>query len=114
MGGKVEKGRINGNKLSISRAFGNYDFKNPDTLEEGDLLSVSQSVHLIFSLLTCDIFRDVIAGLVTVTPDVKVFPITRKTDFILIACDGFWYVRLRIVYFVKKSHYNIEGCDFQF
>jgi len=61
-GGKVTKGRINGN-LAVSRGFGDLQYKNEETLGE---------------------------KLVTVQPDVRKLDITSKTSFILLACDGLW------------------------
>ena len=66
-GGFVEDNRINGT-LAVSRAFGDFQFKRRD-----DLGPHEQEVSII--------------------PDIKTFPITAKTEFLVLACDGIWDVR---------------------
>jgi len=61
-GGKVSKGRINGN-LAVSRGFGDLSFKNQETFSE---------------------------KFVSAEPDVSVFKITDQTSFFILACDGLW------------------------
>jgi protein phosphatase 1L len=56
--------RING-KLAVSRGFGDLKFKNAETLGE---------------------------KFVTVEAEVMAVPITTETQFLLLACDGFWDV----------------------
>ncbi|KAL9647707.1 hypothetical protein ABK040_015196 [Willaertia magna] len=60
-GGLVTFGRINGT-LAVSRAFGDYEFK-----ERG-------------------------SELVSIKPELSVLQITRDSDFIIVACDGLWDV----------------------
>jgi len=76
-GGKVTKGRINGN-LAVSRGFGDLAFKNEETLGE---------------------------KFVTVEPDVRVFKISDKTSFFILACDGLWDTvpNEQAIEFVKKK-----------
>jgi len=80
-GGKVEKygevWRINGN-LAVSRAFGDFDFKDEETLGEKFL---------------------------TVEPDILEFDIDEECEFIILACDGLWDVvtNEEAVNFVKES-----------
>eukprot|EP00008_Paramoeba_atlantica_P007652 CAMPEP_0201485420 /NCGR_PEP_ID=MMETSP0151_2-20130828/9528_1 /ASSEMBLY_ACC=CAM_ASM_000257 /TAXON_ID=200890 /ORGANISM="Paramoeba atlantica, Strain 621/1 / CCAP 1560/9" /LENGTH=298 /DNA_ID=CAMNT_0047869541 /DNA_START=248 /DNA_END=1144 /DNA_ORIENTATION=+ len=65
MGGSVSNGRINGNKLSVSRGFGDLKFKNKETHDE---------------------------GLVTVIPDILKHEVTDDVEAVVLACDGFWDV----------------------
>ncbi|KAJ3291488.1 PP2C-domain-containing protein [Rhizoclosmatium globosum] len=64
-GGYVEFGRVNGN-LALSRAVGDFEFKNNPSLGAEDQV-------------------------VTVNPDIEVKQLVPKEDdFIVIACDGIW------------------------
>uniref|UniRef100_A0A7S4NTT2 protein-serine/threonine phosphatase n=1 Tax=Paramoeba aestuarina TaxID=180227 RepID=A0A7S4NTT2_9EUKA len=77
-GGTVKHGRINGNKLSVSRSFGDLKFKNVETHEE---------------------------YMVSAVPEVRYFDISKETEFIVIACDGFWDVisNEEMLEFVRKE-----------
>ncbi|KAJ2614000.1 Protein phosphatase 2C 2 [Coemansia sp. RSA 1365] len=63
-GGFVEFGRVNGN-LALSRAIGDYEFKNNRTLPAEKQI-------------------------VTANPDVEGRTLTSAHEFIVIACDGIW------------------------
>jgi len=62
-GGSVNKGRIHGNKLAVSRAFGDPKYKNMEALDQ--------------SMVICD-------------PEIREFKITRNTRFLIFASDGLW------------------------
>jgi len=76
-GGKVSKGRINGN-LAVSRGFGDLSFKNQETFGE---------------------------KFVSAEPEVRVFKITDQTSFFILACDGLWdtVTNEQAVEFVKQQ-----------
>ncbi|PVU94136.1 hypothetical protein BB559_003077 [Furculomyces boomerangus] len=78
-GGFVEYGRVNGN-LALSRALGDFDFKNSD-----DLPPESQ--------------------VVTAFPDVISHKITQEDEFIVIACDGIWdcLSNQQVAHFVREG-----------
>jgi protein phosphatase PTC2/3 len=61
-GGFVDFGRVNGN-LALSRALGDFDFKNNNTLPPA-------------------------AQVVTAKPDITEHVITEETLFSVLACDG--------------------------
>ncbi|SAM07630.1 hypothetical protein [Absidia glauca] len=63
-GGHVEFGRVNGN-LALSRALGDFEFKQNETLP-----ATEQAV--------------------TADPDITEHHLTKKDDFLIIACDGIW------------------------
>jgi len=63
-GGFVEYGRVNGN-LALSRAFGDFEFKQNMTLPPEEQA-------------------------VTANPDVTEHQLTEEDEFIVIACDGIW------------------------
>eukprot|EP00095_Tigriopus_kingsejongensis_P006602 snap_masked-scaffold634_size121673-processed-gene-0.10 protein:Tk06602 transcript:snap_masked-scaffold634_size121673-processed-gene-0.10-mRNA-1 annotation:"protein phosphatase 2c" len=65
-GGFVEFNRVNGN-LALSRAFGDFSFKNNDSLPVGEQM-------------------------VSGTPDIVVKDVTEEWDFLVLACDGIWDV----------------------
>lgn len=65
-GNFVTEGRING-RLALSRAFGDFEFKN-----NSELTAKDQAV-------TC-------------FPEIRVEPIKNDTQFLLLACDGIWDV----------------------
>lgn len=62
-GGYVEEGRVNG-VIAISRAIGDWEYKNKSLKPEDNMVSV--------------------------VPEVIVEPIKPEHDFLLIACDGIW------------------------
>jgi serine/threonine protein phosphatase PrpC len=59
-----EEGRINGN-LNLSRAIGDLTYKHNDKLSPKDQA-------------------------ITAFPDVTFNPVSQKTDFIVMGCDGIW------------------------
>ncbi|KAG8904790.1 Protein phosphatase 2C 2 [Tulasnella sp. 403] len=63
-GGYVEYGRVNGN-LALSRAIGDFEFKNNQSLEPEK------------QIVTCD-------------PEITVHEPTEDDEFIVLACDGIW------------------------
>ncbi|ORX59423.1 PP2C-domain-containing protein [Hesseltinella vesiculosa] len=63
-GGHVEFGRVNGN-LALSRALGDFEFKARPRLSPEEQM-------------------------VTADPDIICHRITKKDDFIILACDGIW------------------------
>ncbi|GAA5868498.1 hypothetical protein JCM3774_005398 [Rhodotorula dairenensis] len=65
-GGFVEFGRVNGN-LALSRALGDFDFKQSATLDPEQQI-------------------------VTADPDITVHVATPEDEFVVIACDGIWDV----------------------
>ncbi|GAA5985697.1 hypothetical protein JCM10908_007077 [Rhodotorula pacifica] len=65
-GGFVEFGRVNGN-LALSRALGDFDFKQSTTLDPEQQI-------------------------VTADPDITVHTSTPEDEFVVIACDGIWDV----------------------
>jgi protein phosphatase 2C family protein 2/3 len=65
-GGFVIMNRVNGS-LALSRALGDYQFKISKELADEDQV-------------------------VTANPDVLMLPVTNKTEFMIIACDGIWDV----------------------
>ncbi|TKA54472.1 hypothetical protein B0A53_03165 [Rhodotorula sp. CCFEE 5036] len=65
-GGFVEFGRVNGN-LALSRALGDFDFKQSTTLDPEQQI-------------------------VTADPDITVHTATPEDEFVVIACDGIWDV----------------------
>ncbi|POY75513.1 hypothetical protein BMF94_1415 [Rhodotorula taiwanensis] len=65
-GGFVEFGRVNGN-LALSRALGDFDFKQSTTLDPEQQI-------------------------VTADPDITVHEATSEDEFVVIACDGIWDV----------------------
>ena len=65
-GHSVKKGRINGNKLAISRALGDIEFKNTETYEE---------------------------GAVSCNPEIRVFPLSHSDlQILILSSDGIWEV----------------------
>lgn len=78
-GGFVEFGRVNGN-LALSRALGDFDFKQSTTLDPEDQI-------------------------VTANPDITERKLTDADEFLIIACDGIWDVlsNQEAVEFVKNS-----------
>lgn len=62
-GGTIQGGRVNG-VLSLSRAFGDYAFKDPGVKAEDQLI--------------------------TVVPDILHVELTPHDEFVIIACDGVW------------------------
>ena len=62
----VEQGRVNG-RLALSRALGDFEYKGNTDLPKKDQA-------------------------VTAFPDVRVEPINKDTQFVLLACDGVWDV----------------------
>jgi len=62
-GGVVEEGRVNG-VIAISRAIGDYEYKNQSLKPEDNM--------------------------VTAYPEVIIEPIRADNDFMIIACDGIW------------------------
>jgi len=79
-GGVVIGGRVQG-QIAVSRAFGDIDYKDIDTLEE--------------KWITC-------------TPDIKEYELNAEVEFIVIACDGLWDVlnNEETVEFVKQQLNN--------
>lgn len=75
-GGHVVSGRVEG-VLAVARAFGDIDFKNKDSYGPG--------------AITCE-------------PDIKIWNISNKTEFIVLACDGLWDVLSNacVANFVRK------------
>jgi serine/threonine protein phosphatase PrpC len=63
-GGVIEDGKING-RMILSRAIGDFDFKNNRNLLADDQI-------------------------ISVSPDIRKLQITADTDFLLIATDGVW------------------------
>ena len=90
-GGTVANGRISGNLLSVSRGFGDLKYKNNETLEE---------------------------RLVSVVPDVFVHDLTEDTEFLLLACDGIWYLSSPFLFFsfpfsfFSPSFFSLIVCQF--
>eukprot|EP01125_Pyxidicula_operculata_P019209 TRINITY_DN694_c3_g4_i2.p1 TRINITY_DN694_c3_g4~~TRINITY_DN694_c3_g4_i2.p1 ORF type:complete len:339 (+),score=72.00 TRINITY_DN694_c3_g4_i2:42-1058(+) len=76
-GAHVLLGRVQG-VLAVSRAFGDIDFKNRET---------------------CG------AGWISAEPDVKLWNVTEKTEFFLLACDGVWDVMstFQVAKFVREK-----------
>jgi serine/threonine protein phosphatase PrpC len=66
-GGFVEEGRVNG-MLALSRALGDFEYKNNSSLPARD-----QAVSAF--------------------PDVRIEPLDPQTQFVLLACDGIWDVK---------------------
>ncbi|KAI1713710.1 protein phosphatase 2C domain-containing protein [Ditylenchus destructor] len=66
-GSCVERGRLNGNALSLSRAFGDFGFKHCSHLSAEEQA-------------------------VTACPDVQTFHLTPDFEFFVLACDGIWDV----------------------
>lgn len=75
-GGDVFLGRVQG-ILAVARAFGDIDFKG----ESGE------------------------TGFITCEPDIKMWTINEKTEFIVLACDGVWDVMSNydVVKFVREK-----------
>jgi len=75
-GGHVVSGRVEG-VLSVARSFGDIDFKNKESCGPG--------------AITCE-------------PDIKIWNITEKSEFIVLACDGLWSVLSNetVANFVRK------------
>lgn len=67
-GGFVDFGRVNGN-LALSRAIGDFEFK-----KSADLPPESQ--------------------IVTAFPDIEVHQLTEDDEFLVIACDGEFFINL--------------------
>jgi len=63
-GGHVVSGRVEG-VLAVARAFGDIEFKNKESFGPG--------------AITCE-------------PEIKIWNISDKTEFIVLACDGLWDV----------------------
>jgi len=63
-GGDVSGGRVNGD-LSVSRAMGDFEYKNDEKLKRDEQLII-------------------------VTPEITHRKITEKTEFVLMGCDGIW------------------------
>jgi len=63
-GGHVVEGRVEG-VLGVARSFGDRDFKNKKSYGPG--------------AITCE-------------PDIKIWSINEKTEFLVLACDGLWDV----------------------
>jgi len=63
-GGQIVCGRVQGT-LAVSRAFGDIDFKDTKVLG---------------------------AGIISSEPEIKMWNITPKTEFVILACDGLWDV----------------------
>jgi len=63
-GGFITDGRINGN-LNLSRAIGDFEYKKASNL------SAKEQLVIAF-------------------PEVKSFPLTSQSEFILMGCDGIW------------------------
>ena len=64
VGGEVTNGRVNGN-LSLSRAFGDFDYKKNKDFDKENQLIIA-------------------------TPDIEIMKIDGKFEFILLGCDGIW------------------------
>jgi protein phosphatase 2C family protein 2/3 len=62
-GGFVEEGRVNG-IIAISRAIGDWEYKNPQFKPEDNMVSA--------------------------VPEIMVEPLRPDHDFMIIACDGIW------------------------
>jgi serine/threonine protein phosphatase PrpC len=64
--------------LGVARAFGDIDFKNKESLG---------------------------AGAITCEPDIKIWTISDKTEFLVLACDGLWDVlsNATVANFVRKK-----------
>ena len=85
-GGFVEDSRVNG-MLALSRALGDFEYKNNPNLKAKD------------QVVTC-------------CPDVKIMPITGDTQFVLLACDGIWDVKTSqeaITFCLKNTYKNSFG-----
>lgn len=63
-GGFITDGRVNGN-LNLSRALGDFEYKNNNSLKQKEQLVISH-------------------------PEVKTFEIKPSAEFILMGCDGIW------------------------
>ncbi|KAI8967923.1 protein phosphatase 2C 2 [Mycotypha africana] len=81
-GGHVEFGRVNGN-LALSRALGDFEFKNNPTLP-----AEKQAV--------------------SAEPDITMHKITERDEFIVLACDGIWdcMTNQEVANFVRKNAAN--------
>ena len=85
-GGFVDDGRVNG-MLALSRALGDFEYKNSPQLKPKDQV-------------------------VSAFPDVKIVPINAETQFVLLACDGIWDVKTSqeaISYTLKNTYNNNYG-----
>lgn len=78
-GGDILKGRINGN-LNVSRAIGDLEYKDNDSI----------SVH---------------KQLIIADPDIRVWTMTNKDEFMIVGCDGIWdrYPSHEICKFISKE-----------
>ena len=82
-GNYVEDGRVNG-MLALSRALGDFEYKNNKTMQAKDQA-------------------------VTAFPDISIEPIDRNTQFVLLACDGIWDVKTSqeaIDFMMQKLYVN--------
>lgn len=77
-GGFVDFGRVNGN-LALSRAIGDFEFKNSNLEPEKQI--------------------------VTALPDVVVHEITDDDEFVVLACDGIWDCKTsqQVIEFVRRG-----------
>lgn len=88
-GGQVENGRVN-MALAVSRALGDVDFKNNDTLTWKEQA-------------------------VTAHPDVSCFALQKDDEFIVLGCDGIWDVLssdacCQLVHQLLHANRSEQGC----
>jgi protein phosphatase 2C family protein 2/3 len=79
-GGWVEACRVNGN-LALSRALGDFIFKNNDSLKAEDQIVTGLGFKGPAFLIVC-----------LALPDIVEVAITDEHEFIILACDGIWDV----------------------
>ena len=111
-GGFVDDGRVQG-IIAVSRAIGDWEYKNPKLLQELEKKAQmrkrkAKQGEIVDEPKTQGPYRNIEESKkhqVTSYPDIKKVPLKPEHDFIIVACDGIWdcYTNEQAIKYIRSK-----------